>query len=380
MRNTLVLLQVSVCVLFLVSAGVLLRGSRKLAQRDTRMDLAKVIGATFEPLRPQILNRLVTEPWVETIAAAWRAPLSGKLRQVAVLPSGSRDQVRAGYNFVSPQYFQTFGIPFSRGRNFSTEENRAEAPVVIVSELTAKRLWPNQDPIGQYLTLGHDALLSPGDRLPPGRTVQVIGVTGDVISGPIEDGLDATCLYFPFGSVEGRHTVLIRVKGNVKTVRSLFAAAVESVAPQSSWYYTPMEDAVDVALLPFRAASMVAWLLGGVALLLTVSGIYSVLSYVVSQRTKEIGIRMALGATSATVTRTVLGHSFKLTAAGATMGVLPALGLSKIFAANMEMIDFFDTLAYLGGIATVVSAALAAAYFPSRRAIRVDPANTLRAE
>src|SRR5215471_20417882 len=105
MRNALVVLQVTVCVLFLVSAGVLLRGSRQLVQRDTRMDLARVIDATFETLRPQILNRLAAEPWVETIATAWRSPLDAKLRQVGVLLSGTGGQVRAGYNFVSPEYF-----------------------------------------------------------------------------------------------------------------------------------------------------------------------------------------------------------------------------------------------------------------------------------
>ena len=210
--------------------------------------------------------------------------------------------------------------------------------------------------------------------------MQVIGVTGDVISGQIEDGLDATCLYFPFGPLEGRHNVLIRIKGHMQSVRKPLAAAVESVAPQSSWSYHPMEEAADIALLPFRVASPMAWLLGGVALLLTFSGIYSVMSYVVSHRTKEIGIRMALGASSAMVTRSMIGHSLKLAAAGSAIGILPALALSKFFAAHIEIMDFFDTLAYLGGIAIVTFAALAAAYFPSRRATRVDPAITLRAE
>jgi putative ABC transport system permease protein len=379
-RNALVLLQVTVCVLFLVSAGVLLRGSRKLAQRDTRMDLAKVISATFEPLSPQIVNRLATESWVDSIATAWRTPLDGKMRQVAVLPSGSKDLLRAGYNFVSPGYFRTLGIPLSRGRNFTIEESRAEAPVVIVSELTAKRLWPNREPVGQYLSVIRDPIPARGTKVPADGAVQVIGVARDVISGRIEDGLDATCIYFPFASVGGRHTVLIRVRGNPTSLRKLFAAAVEAAAPQSSWHYVPMEEVADVALLPLRAASLLAWLLGGVALVLTVSGIYSVMSYAVSQRTKEIGIRMALGASAAMVARSVLGQSLKLAAAGAAIGILPALGLSKIFAANMEMIDFFDASAYLGGIAVVVFAALAAAYLPSRRATGVDPATTLRAE
>jgi ABC-type antimicrobial peptide transport system permease subunit len=113
---------------------------------------------------------------------------------------------------------------------------------------------------------------------------------------------------------------------------------------------------------------------------LTLSGIYGVLSYLVSQRTKEIGIRMALGASTSAVLRSVLAQSFRLTATGAAIGLLLALGLSRLMAAHMEMINTFDWPAYVGGMALILFIALAAGYLPSRRAARVDPAVTLRAD
>ena len=141
-----------------------------------------------------------------------------------------------------------------------------------------------------------------------------------------------------------------------------------------------MEEVAFTSLFAFHAASLVAWLLGGLALILTLSGIYGVLSYLVSQRTKEIGIRMALGASASAVLRSVLAQSFKLTALGTAIGVLAALGLSRYMAARMEMINTFDWTAYLGGVTVILLAALVAGYIPSRRAARVDPAVTLRAD
>jgi predicted permease len=374
LRNVLVISQVTLCVLFLVSAGVLLRGSRQLAERDTGMELGKVVNVDLpEQSRARILERLAGEPWVEKIATAWRAPLYGMLRTVNVLPSGSKEEVPAGYNFVSPEYFEVFGIPLKRGRNFTRQENDAEAAVVIVSEATAQRLWPNQDAIGQSIRIDRADAVKQG-------SVQVIGVAGDAISGWIHDGIDRTCLYFPLGSRPGGRTALVRVRGGFASARRQFAIAVESVAPQSEWHFVPMQEVAFTALFPFHAASFVAWLLGSIALLLTLSGIYGVLSYLVSQRTKEIGIRMALGASASAVLRSVLAQSFKLTAVGTAMGVLAALGLSRYMAARMEMINTFDWTAYLGGVSVILLAALAAGYIPSRRAARVDPAVTLRAD
>jgi ABC-type antimicrobial peptide transport system permease subunit len=141
-----------------------------------------------------------------------------------------------------------------------------------------------------------------------------------------------------------------------------------------------MEEALAIQIYPFRASSWIAMALGGLALALSLSGIYGVLSYLVSQRTKEIGIRMALGASTSSVVRIVLSQSMKLALAGIVIGAGLALGVSRLFASELQNVDTFDALAYAGSIAVAVTAALAAAYVPSRRAAGVDPVTALRCD
>ena len=140
-----------------------------------------------------------------------------------------------------------------------------------------------------------------------------------------------------------------------------------------------MDQALAMQIYPFRISSWIASLLGGVALVLTLAGIYGVLSYLVSQRTKEIGVRMALGANKMGVVRLVLSQSMKLAAIGILIGVALALGMCQLLGSQIQ-IDVFDPLAYFGGITAALLAALAAAYFPSRRAAGVDPMLALRAD
>jgi ABC-type antimicrobial peptide transport system permease subunit len=139
-----------------------------------------------------------------------------------------------------------------------------------------------------------------------------------------------------------------------------------------------MDEMRAVGVYPFQAASWVCAGIGALALLLTLSGIYGVLSYLVTQRTKEIGIRVALGASTGSVTRLVLRQSMRLAAFGIALGSVLALGVSRLFAAHLVGINMFDSLAYGGGVLLVLAASAAAAYFPSRRAARIDPITTLR--
>ena len=387
LRNGLVMTQVTVCVLFLVSAGILLRGSRQLAERNTGMDLARVaavaVDSPGESSTPGVASspeRLRAEAWVERTATATRLPLGLGVPEVSVSPSSSAILLRAEYNFVSPDYFAVLGIPLRRGRSFSVPETETGAPVAIVSEATARRLWPGQDPIGQSLALRWDSQTKPADRLPGGNTVSVIAVAADSISGWIYDRLDANTIYFPTGPQTVRSAFLVRVRTSAEAARRPFAAAAARIAPAATWRFTPLQETADTTMMPFRTVSLIAWILGCIALLLTISGMYGVMSYVVSQRTREIGIRMALGAGKTAVTRNILGQAFRLATTGAAIGLLLSLALSRLMAANLDMVDTFDRVAYLGGITTVALATLAAAYFPSRRAIRVDPATTLRAD
>jgi ABC-type antimicrobial peptide transport system permease subunit len=163
-------------------------------------------------------------------------------------------------------------------------------------------------------------------------------------------------------------------------MRRQLDAAIASVSTDSVSYMMPLDEALALQAYPFQASSWIGSFLGGLALVLTLTGIYGVLSYLVSQRTKEIGIRMALGASTAAVIRLIPSGSLKLAIIGTLIGVALALGVSRMFSAEMETGNTFDSLAYAGGIIGALSAAFPAAYFPSKRAAGVDPTSALRAD
>ena len=170
----------------------------------------------------------------------------------------------------------------------------------------------------------------------------------------------------------------MRVNGNVENARQRLDKELSTLAGEDIEDIHSMDQAFALSVYLFRVGSWLGSLLGGLALALTLSGIYGVLSYLVSQRTKEIGIRMALGATIGTVTRLVMMQSMRLAVVGIVFGTALALGVSRFLASHLVFMNTFDLLAYAVGVLLVMAAALGAAYFPSRRAARIDPVTTLR--
>jgi putative ABC transport system permease protein len=382
LRNALVIGQVAVCALLLITSAIVLRNGRSMATRDSRLDTHNVIDIRMqERFQLKAAARLRSEQWVDTVATASSAPLYGSLTALAVTPAGSSQENPAGYKFVSPEYFSFFRIPLRRGRNFTLEESNAEAPLAIISEATAARLWPNQDPLGQTLRFSPRATLRRYQKLPEFASARVIGVVGDVMSGWIGDGLDATCIYFPTNVGHPMNqSLLVRVKGDPEAIRSQIDATLTAVVPGAADQINPMDQVLAVQIYPFRAALWITGFLGVLALVLAVSGIYGVLSYLVSQRTREIGIRIALGASIAAVVRFVLSQSMRLTLAGIAVGLVLALAVARLVASRLLMLNFFDWLAYLAAVLAIGASALAASFFPAQRAAKVDPASTLRCD
>jgi hypothetical protein len=204
-----------------------------------------------------------------------------------------------------------------------------------------------------------------------------VGVARNIISCSIPYGPDPALIYFP-STLAGSGSLMLRVRGDVETVRRALVSDLDTMFPGAVNQIHPMDQAFELNVYPFRVAAWVGSTLGGLALLLTLSGIYGVLSYLITQRTKEIGIRMALGATTGEVTRLVLRQSGRLAAVGVALGTALALGVSRLFASHLVFLNTFDSVAYTAGVMLVVAASLAAAYFPSRRAARIDPIATLR--
>jgi predicted permease len=385
LRNALVVSQVTVCALLLIVAGILLRSGRDMGSRDVRMETRGVIDVRM-PSRFQVKATAVLRelPFVEAVAPAWQAPLYGTWRSVLVDPSRSKSRFWAGYNLVAPEYFSALRVPILRGRNFTFDEARSEAAVVIVSDATAQRFWPGRDPLGESIDMAPNP--NPGASLselkkPRAHSVRVIGVARDVIGGWIGNGIDSTLLYFPVTeSSDGLSSMLVRLKGDPDISRRAAEEALNRAVPGAADQINPMDQVLAVQVYPFRVAFWISSFLGGLTLVLTVSGMYGVMAYLVGQRSKEIGIRMALGASAAGIVRLVLGQTVRLTLLGLAIGVAAALGVSRLFASQLETIDLFDKLAYAGGIALVFTAALAASLVPSRRAVKVDPVATLRCD
>jgi hypothetical protein len=366
LRNVLVIGQVAVCSLLLISCGVLVRNSARISAFDVGFGSRGItVFSIGDKLRDSVIAALQSHPEVESIAAASSTPLGGILPDAAITSSPGSAPVKSWYNRVSPEYFRMLDIPIMRGRNFSPEEAAGNLPVVILSAATTERLWPRADPLGRVM-------------LVDGRNVQVIGVARDIVTCCVPYGKDPFLVYLPSTPAAPGNSVLVRVHGDVEIVRHDLVARVSAIAPGAILEEHPLDQYRALATYPFRAASWIGCAVAGLALLLTLSGIYGVLSYVVTQRTKEIGIRVALGATTSGVTRLVLGQSVRLAAIGIAIGVGLAAGISKLVTAEMIFLRAFDALSYGAGIAIVLCAAIVAAWFPSRRAAGIDPIINLR--
>jgi putative ABC transport system permease protein len=280
---------------------------------------------------------------------------------------------------VSPEYFALFGIRLVRGRLFTPAEAEQNAAVVVVSEATVRRFWSGRDPIGQALDILPS--VSPSERRPTHRRVHVVGVAEDVVSGAIMDGVDPTCTYFPTTVVSpGEMSLFVRARADVGSVRRLIAAAAQSVHADATFQIYGMQQMLGLQFWALRAFSAVAGLLGILGLVLSFSGTYAVVAFLVAQRTREFGIRMALGATVQRIVAGMVGEALRVAAVGVVGGLVLAGLLGRVFNAAIEMMPAFGPLSYAIGAAIVLIATVMAALFPSFRTARIDPSVALRAE
>lgn len=382
LRSTLIVSQISVCMILLVVTGILLRGSGAYQHADLGYKIRGVIYPVFlgrgnATAAGKVAQRLITEPWVDQLAAAWRAPLNGTNDRIPVTTAQGTQPLRARFNIVSPEFFKVLEIPILRGRGFGEEEAESEAAVTIVSQATADKLWPNEDALGKPIVL--DRKTQPDG--PAFAQAVVIGIAKDVASGNVYMGRDATMIYFPT-SARSKRTLsfLIRGKGDVpSTIRHLEALLAATVPDRPAVAFS-LDEMFFTQMYPFWAAAWISALLGCLALMLTLSGMYGVLSYLVGQRRREIGIRMALGATPGSVVELVLRQSFRFAIWGVAIGLALAFGGALVLRHLLTLINAFDALSYLAAAGIVAMAALAAAFFPSSRAARINPMETLRGD
>ena len=380
LRHALVVAQVTVSALILICSLILLRVNLRVSAVDPGLQVRSVVQMPVaDRLREKLAKQLLLDPVVESVAATSKVPFGAGLPYLDVAPAGAKQRTWAGYMLVSADYFSIFELPILRGRVFTEEEARANRPVAVISESTARRLFRG-DPLAQRFSIHSNAEQRARTDFPPYSEARVIGVARDAVNGRIADGIDPTCIYFPATLHTPGRTLLARVRGGARAALPRLDAAMDRSFPGAVNGIIPMEDILNATRYPYRVAYWVSAALGSLALALTLAGIYGVLSYLVAQRRKEIGIRVALGARYGDVVGLVIRQSMRFAAIGTGIGALGAWGVSRFLASQISAVQSFDIRAFAIGVSVIFTASAFAAWAPSIRAARIEPVTTLRCD
>jgi predicted permease len=394
-RNTLIGVQVFASALLLICAAIFLRSAIASARFDPGLRTADtvLIDIDSEPKRAAMIQALTSDSTI-TAYAAVRPQLLAPLR-VAFADTGA-DKTPVVFKSVSRSYFDVLGVPIVRGRAFM-EWERDHHPVAIVSESVARALWPDGGGVGETFRLEPDTRVQrPGgfltvnpdapadDALPQARMVTVVGVARDVPGFRITDVKEAG-VFLPTGPDVAMTSIVARVQGEPTLARQALLDRLTKVDPNMGAIIT-LRTLARLETFFLQIAFWVSLILGGLALLLTVSGLFSVLSYLVEQRTREIGVRMALGASAHRVTRLMLAQTTRPVMVGLIAGAGLAAALASAVLATpagaliSQIVHVTDPVAYLASLVVIVAACLFAAWIPAARAANVDPMRTLRQE
>jgi predicted permease len=383
-RSVLIGLQVSASALLLICAAVFLRSAFAAATFDSglRTSDTVVIQIANEPTRQAIVQAVTAEPAVAAVAASWPdAP-----RAAFADTSGAKTAV--AYKFVSPEYFRVLDIAVVRGRVFTPVERRPNVAVAIVSETAARTLWPDAEPVGQVVRLHPDpAAQPPGGGEPPleSRAFAVVGVVRDVTGLRIAPFKKAV-VYVPASATMPATSLVARVHGDPELARQALLNRVTTIDPAMARQVITMRTLARIDTYFLQIAFWLTVVVGGLALALTLSGLFSVLSYLVEQRTREIGVRMALGATTRDVTLLVVSQSTRPVGVGLLVGGGSAAALASLLlaipaaAAIGDIVHVLDPAAYAVSLLIIIAACVVAAAVPATRAARLDPTRALRQE
>jgi predicted permease len=390
LRRAFVVAQVSLSLLLLIGSGLFLRSLRNASTLDPGFDAENLLLLSMD-LEPQgytretgpafyqrLLERARAVPGVEAATLATELPLGlGASRMGLTIEGYTRqpgEDAEVHGAFVGPGYFETLRIPLLRGRGFTDQDRQSAPGVAAVNEAFAQRYWPGQDALGKRLQLGVGVT-------PEDPAWEVVGVvkTGKYVTLGEEP---RPFFYMPVLQVyRPSATLLVRAAGGPARALPAVRTAVQELDRSLPLFdVKTMEQHLGTTLLPARLAGAVLGLFGGVALLLAAVGIYGVMAYAVAQRTREIGIRMALGARPADVLRLVIAQGMGLTLVGMAIGLAAAFGVTRFLASLLYGLSPTDPVTFLGVSLLLAGAAFLACYLPARRAMRVDPAIALRYE
>ena len=386
LRDGLVALQTAVTLVLLVTAALLTRSlleahrvdlgfrAQGLVALSTQLSLVGYDDARASRLFDEAVERIRALPGVVSVARAIRQPLAINYNRTNVffpdrhVPGSQGIAIAA--TWVNEDYFSTLGVPLLRGRNFSTTDVATAPRVAIVTEAFARRYWPEGDVLGKQFKRGID-----------GPSYEIVGVVADY---KVESIGEAPTPYIHYALRQrpfSGEVILARSAMDPRALLTAMRREVLALEPAAVFFEShTMESQVDATLLPARLAAQTIGLLGIVATALAAIGLYGVIAYTVARRTREIGIRMALGATPPAVIRMIMRQGMSITAAGLLAGAGLGWIAARAVAAGLYGVGAADPIAWAAAVGVLLGAAALANYLPARRAARVDPSVALRLE
>jgi putative ABC transport system permease protein len=394
-RGALVAAEIAMAMLLLVGAGLLLRSFSRMQDVPPGFQTDHLLVADI-PLsqtayakpeqRYEFFDRLVERakslPGIRSAGAASFLPVSGggsiiHFNIKGRPPKTPHEFIAAGYRAITPNYLETLGVPLLRGRTITAADQEKSPAVVVINATMAKTFFANENPLGKFMQLG----ATPEQEVP---WMEIVGVVGDVRPGL---GIDPQAeMYLPYRQADlilpvFQLSVVLRSAADpMNEVSALHSAIVEIDPNQPLVRVRTMEENMAATVAQPRFRTWLIAIFAGLALVLAAVGVYGVMSYTVTQRTNEIGIRVTLGAQSEDVFRTIVGEGLRLALIGVAVGVVAALAVTRLLQSFLYGISAYDPLTFVGVAMLLTMVAAAASFFPARRATLVDPMVALRYE
>jgi putative ABC transport system permease protein len=386
LRSALVVAQIAVCLVLLICAGLLGHALQRARALDLGFDASNVLFTDYDlqrlsysPAGSREFTRRLAEraahlPGVSSAALASHVPLTGGITRTTVRVDGLARVDDAAwsciYTTVSPEYFDTLSMPMIRGRRFSAEEAASDAPVAVISAGLARRFWPDQDPLGKRI-------VAAASRNP----LTIVGVVRDSADGALWREKEMS-LYAPVSATSnfGRMHLIVKSAGDSQSVLAALRAEARALDPNLRFEAQPLADVLRLWILPSRVAAVAAGILALLALVMASIGTYGVLAFVVSRRTHEIGVRVALGAGRRDVLWLVMSEGVTLIAVGIGAGLVSSLAVARVLRSLLFDLRAVDPATFIGVPLLLAAVALLACYVPARRAAGVDPLIALRWE